>query len=155
MNRTYVRERITTIFLDGKAVDDIDNAHLREGSTLALSAAMPGLVGATMRRGGYYAALRSAITHTETDVAVAGQITTIRIKLFNLLLPELGPELLRRGIMIGAAELADYFAGKPELFRHGSGAALLDGSPVEPETLRTGKTLARGGIVRLSVSFQD
>jgi len=48
----YIAERIQTIFLDGSPVDDLDSAIIKDGSHLALSAAMPGLVGAAMRRGG-------------------------------------------------------------------------------------------------------
>jgi len=44
----YMEDRIKTIFLDGKTVDDVDSAIIKDGSTLALSAAMPGLVGATL-----------------------------------------------------------------------------------------------------------
>jgi hypothetical protein len=47
-------EKIQSIMLDGKPVDDISSALIHDGSTLALSAAMPGLVGATLRRGGAY-----------------------------------------------------------------------------------------------------
>lgn len=50
----YVMDRISTLFLDGQPVDDIDSAIIRDGAVLALSSAMPGLVGAMMRRGGYY-----------------------------------------------------------------------------------------------------
>ena len=57
----YLKQRITTIFLNGKAIDDPESSRVADGATLALSAAMPGLVGATMRRGGYYAAMRGAI----------------------------------------------------------------------------------------------
>src|SRR5512147_510607 len=42
-------EKIQSIMLDGKPVDDIGSAVVQDGSTLALSAAMPGLVGATLR----------------------------------------------------------------------------------------------------------
>jgi hypothetical protein len=45
----YLENRIKTIFLDGKPVDDEDKAVLKNGSTLALSAAMPGLVDSTFR----------------------------------------------------------------------------------------------------------
>ena len=48
----YILRRIQTIFLNGKPVDDTDAAILKDGDCLALSAAMPGLVGATMRSGG-------------------------------------------------------------------------------------------------------
>ena len=59
-------ELIQSVMLDGKPVDDIGAAVVRDGATLALSAAMPGVVGATMRRGGAYASMRSAITYHET-----------------------------------------------------------------------------------------
>ena len=59
----FVEDKIQTIFLDGKPVDDLDAAYVKDGCSLALSAAMPGLVGATMRRGGYYASLRAQISH--------------------------------------------------------------------------------------------
>jgi hypothetical protein len=54
----YLEERIQTIFLDGRPVDDVNSAIIEDGSTLALSAAMPGLAGATLRKGGYYAPMR-------------------------------------------------------------------------------------------------
>jgi hypothetical protein len=59
----YITGRIQTVFLDGKAVDDIEATVIRDGSNLSLSGALPGLVGATLRRGGAYASLRSSITH--------------------------------------------------------------------------------------------
>ena len=43
------------------------------GDTLALSAAMPGLVGATMRRGGYFAGLRANISHRDQDRRFKGE----------------------------------------------------------------------------------
>ena len=60
-------EKIQSIMLDGKPVDDIGSAMIHDGSVLALSAAMPGLVGATLRRGGAYASFRSAITYHEPE----------------------------------------------------------------------------------------
>lgn len=48
----YVEERIQTLLLNGLAVDDPDTAVLESGARLALSAAMPGVLGATLRRGG-------------------------------------------------------------------------------------------------------
>ena len=105
----YVKERVTTIFLDGDVIDSLEGAIVRDGSVLALSAAMPGLVGATMRRGGYYAAMRAAITHgvESSPESVAGAAGTVRVKLFNLLIPELGPALLAHGIVIERSEAAE------------------------------------------------
>ena len=56
LNPEVIDEKIQTIFLNGKAVDDLSQAILTDGASLALSGALPGLVGATMRRGGFYSA---------------------------------------------------------------------------------------------------
>lgn len=103
----YVTERVTTIFLNNSPVDDLDQTIVHDGSRVTLSAAMPGLVGATMRRGGFYAALRQGISHVTGSGAAAGKSGTVRLKLFNLLLAELGPLVLARGLILERGELAD------------------------------------------------
>ncbi len=45
LERGFIEERIQTIFLDASPVDDLASATVADGSSLALSAAMPGLVG--------------------------------------------------------------------------------------------------------------
>jgi hypothetical protein len=74
---------------------------------------MPGLVGATMRRGGFYAALRQGISHLENNVTTVGECGTVRLKLFNLLLAELGPLVLARGLILEPVELADLLKNIP------------------------------------------
>ncbi len=101
----YITDRITTIFLDNSPVDDLDRTIIHNGSRVTLSAAMPGLVGATMRRGGYYAALREGISHALESVTTAGEYGTVSVKLFNLLLAELGPLVLARGLILEHDEL--------------------------------------------------
>lgn len=103
----YVTDRITTIFLDNRPVDDLDRTIIQEGSRVTLSAAMPGLVGATMRRGGFYAALRQGISHAADAGTAAGSKGTIRIKLFNLLLAELGPLVLAHGLFLDPDEMEE------------------------------------------------
>jgi hypothetical protein len=66
---------------------------------------MPGLVGATMRRGGFYAALRQGISHVTGSGTAACEGGTVRVKLFNLLLAELGPLVLARGLILERGEL--------------------------------------------------
>jgi hypothetical protein len=103
----YVRDRIATVFLDGSVVDDLAAATLRPGSTLTLSAAMPGLVGATLRKGGFYSAMRSEISWKAGDDAPQlpeGPPDTIRLKLFNTVLREIGPVVLARGVLIDRTE---------------------------------------------------
>lgn len=116
----YVTDRITTIFLDNRPVDDLDRSIIQDGSRVTLSAAMPGLVGATMRRGGFYAALRQGISHALENNTTEDSCGTVRLKLFNLLLAEIGPLVLVRGIILEQDELADLLldlsiSGKNEL----------------------------------------
>ena len=109
----YIEARIQTVFLDGKPVDDIDTALIRDGSTLALAPAMPGLMGAMLRRGGYYAPMRSGITH-RGDAAPQGiGQGRITVKLFGMALRELGPQLLERGIEVDAGDLAQIIRELP------------------------------------------
>ena len=70
LTHNYVMEKISTLFLDAKPVDDISNAWVAEGTVLALSSAMPGLVGAIMRRGGFFSPLREGITYREKVVNI-------------------------------------------------------------------------------------
>ncbi len=124
----YVTDRITTIFLDNRPVDDLDRTIVKDGSRVTLSAAMPGLVGATMRRGGFYAALRQGISHAGDGGEAVGDCGTVRIKLFNLLLAELGPLVLARGVMLEQGELAELlqnFPGQPNDTMKTTGRVLL------------------------------
>jgi hypothetical protein len=150
----YVTDRITTIFLNGRATDDLDTAIIRDGATLALSAAMPGLVGATMRRGGYYAAMRSGITHTDDRGDTEDAIGSVRIKLFNMLLPELGPDFLRRGVVVEAADMAGFLAGRSGDFRQLCLEAFINGTQVEPDQLPGNYPFSSCRTVRLSVNFK-
>jgi len=121
----YIETRIQTVFLDGKPVDDIDTALVRDGATLALAPAMPGLMGAMLRRGGYYAPMRSGITHRgDTAPQGIGQ-GRIVMKLFGMALRELGPQLLERGIGVDAGDLAQIVRELPGDCRKGLGS--LDG----------------------------
>lgn len=130
----YVTDRITTIFLDNSPVDDLDRSIIQDGSRLTLSAAMPGLVGATMRRGGFYAALRQGISHMVGTGVTTGKYGNVRLKLFNLLLAELGPLVLARGLLLEREELAE----------------LLQNMPNAPDVSLTGV-----GRILLVVTFRD
>ena len=102
----YLENRIKTVFLDGKPVDDEDKAIVKNGSTLVLSAAMPGLVGSTFRKSGVLVSFRSGITYQEEDAVSDrnGEITAT-IKLFNMVARELGPTFLYEGIYINKDDL--------------------------------------------------
>ena len=109
----YVTDRITTIFFDNSPVDDLDRTIIQDGSRVTLSAAMPGLVGATMRRGGFYAALRQGISHAADNGKITDVSGTICLKLFNLLLAELGPTVLARGVILEQDEFNELLRTLP------------------------------------------
>ena len=104
----YVRKDIKVIFLEFSPVDNIETAIIKDGATLALSAAMPGLVGAAMRRDGDLTWLRSSITYQEgeTDHQVGQGL--IQIKLFNRVMADLGESFLRRGVYVKSKYLSEF-----------------------------------------------
>jgi hypothetical protein len=148
----YVESRINTIFMNGKVVDDIARATLKDGSTLALSAAMPGLVGATFRRGGPLAPLRSHISHKEEKTSFPQRTSMIVLKLFNLLINELGPLLLRKGIYIEREDFKSFLMSLPEEFWAGFKAATLDGQYIKVDDLRGMEWLDRYHLLMLQIN---
>jgi hypothetical protein len=115
----YIRTTIATVLVDSMVVDDLEGAVLQPGSTLTLSAAMPGLVGATLRRSSYYAAMRAEVSWHEgpADRRDQASAPTIRVKLFNLIIPGVGPSILRRGIVLGHDEAVAILGPDPDLER--------------------------------------
>jgi hypothetical protein len=132
----YLEKRIQTIFLDGKPVDNVDTAIVGDGATLSLSAALPGLVGAVMRRGGYYAPMRDQISYKGELTPPEMQPGKIFMKLFNLPLRELGPMFLERGILVSGNTLNEVLAAHADDFRNGCRSALVDGQNFDLEHLR-------------------
>ncbi len=111
----YVKNRIQTAFLNGKPVDDFDTAVVGEGSTLTLSGALPGLAGATLRKGGFFSPMRASLSHQDDSGSGEGKEGFITVRIFNILLPELAPILLSYGIIFPRQEfssLLQELAGK-------------------------------------------
>ncbi len=106
----YLEEKLQTIFLNNRPVDDLDGVFVAPGDILALSAAMPGLVGATLRRAGHLAAMRREITQGKTARQAATTTAMITLKLFNLACRDLGPELVKRGVLARPDQLAGLLA---------------------------------------------
>ena len=135
IDQDYLDKRIQTIFLNGKPLDNINSAIVKDGSTLSLSAAMPGLVGATMRRGGALAAMRSGISYSPVETASDSYDGKITVKLFNLILKELGPEFLNRGVIIDGKTLAGFIGANRKVIEEGLFSAETDGVKIETEKL--------------------
>jgi hypothetical protein len=147
----YIAGRITTLFLDHRPVDDAATALIQDGAVLALSGAMPGLVGATMRSGGYYAAMRGSMTFNNDEVPEVRR-GKIRIKLFNLLLEELGPRLLCRGVLLTGERLQGLLAEFPVQLRVRD--YRIDGRKLPGEQFRPGNDFPDDAeILKLKVDF--
>ena len=129
----YLSQRVQTVFLDGRAVDDMTRAQASDGSTVALSAAMPGLVGATLRRGGQLNVLRRSISSRdrtgEGSKAGPGRVT---VKLFNLVCDELGRDVLRRGILLPPGDFQNFLAERWAALAPACRTALVNDEPQEP-----------------------
>jgi len=131
----YLRDRVKTIFLDGKSVDDLDKTLILDGSSLALSAAMPGLAGAVLRRGSPFAGLRSRVAEGEKGLPEKPEEGFVSLKLFNLLLPELGPLFLRKGILISREDFLEFWGQFPGGTRRGWEKAWVNGKESEIHSL--------------------
>ena len=105
IHEDYLAQRIKTIFLNSRVVDDVNTAIVDRDATLALSGAMPGLVGAILRSGGYYAPMRSQISHEKNTALTQLKDGQVTLKLWNLVVKELGPTFLERGIWIPVKRL--------------------------------------------------
>lgn len=128
----YIEERVQTIFVDGVAADSLER-ELAAGSTLALSAAMPGLAGAIFRRQGLHSCLRSQpAEERRTPAAVAGFIT---LKLFNVIAVDRLPDLLGRGFLLSGKALYDFAVRRHHLFAPPTELFLSDRPVTNPEFL--------------------
>ena len=124
--REYLERRVQTIFVDGSVIDDIDSG-VNDGSIVALSAAMPGLAGAIFRKGSPLSGLRSRTDGEKDDGCRPGGAKLVLIKLFNIVAEEMGPELLRKGVVLNRTELESFFHNRRELIEKTIIDAELDG----------------------------
>jgi len=151
----YVASRITTLFVNSRAVDNVATTRVAGGAVVALSGAMPGLVGATMRRGGYYAAMRGAMTYREEALGGEHGSDWVRVKLFNLLLKELGPGFIARGIIMTAAELLAFIAANEIFPEHFTELPTLDGRPLAPGELTAALVALGDRELLLTADFEE
>jgi len=135
LSAEYLGARIQTIMLNGKVVDDPAAAAIHSGAVLCLSAAMPGLLGATLRTGSYYAAMRRQISWKGGAPSSGGEEETVVLKLFNLLINEVGPRLLHRGVRVRAEDLASLLVEQTAWLQDRGAKAFIDGSTVDLERL--------------------
>lgn len=145
----YIRQRISTIFLDGMPVDDPDTAVLRNGSRLALSSAMPGLVGATMRSGSPLASFRDSISY-KASCSLTDREGFVFLKLFNLVMHDLCRMILNAGVIVPASVLEGFLREKSAVVGCCT-RILLNGRELTPDRLSAGLTDADAAAIELTV----
>jgi hypothetical protein len=146
----YLKERVQTVFLDGRALDDFSTARVTDAATLALSAAMPGLAGAVLRRGGIYAPMRRQISYTtQPQNDGNGGDVLVTLKLFNMVARELGPEFLKKGVCLSGVQLQDFLKRLGHWAWKGCLSVDVDGKSATADQLI--ELLADRRWVRLSV----
>ena len=147
---SYIENRIQTLFLNYRAVDDMDTAMVHHGATLALSAAMPGLVGATFRKNGAYSVMRSQISHEDGASSTGSHNGEITLRLFNLIAKEEGPRFLKKGILIKGRDLDDLLHIQPESFFRNVKKFIVDGKEADPKKPIEDKNLILKVKIRVS-----
>ena len=149
--KAYIDDRIQTIFLNGKAVDDSKSAILQEGAVVALSAAMPGMVGSTFRKGGFFAGMRSQISHlTDTATRQDHQQIKVKLKLFNLVAKELGPVFLEKGVIIDGNTFQKFVSEKLEDLKAIFSSIDLNGTKISFDRLKEFKWADREVLLQVT-----
>lgn len=155
LNAEIVEEKVSTVFLDGQCVDDIASAILKDGSIVALSSALPGLAGATLRRGGFYACLRDSITYHKEDKPAHPQEGTITVKLFNILMGELGPIFLRKGIIMSRSAIVSFFQAQKEYIWREIKAVHFGSIRIAPHELSEESTYGSADYVTIRIDERN
>lgn len=130
----YLNQRVQTLFLDARPVDDVDTTMVRDGAILALSAAMPGLLGATMRKGGRYAAFRKDISQHADACGICETSGRVTVKLFNMVAREVGSRLLEAGVEVDGRDLQRIADRFPEELGRSIREARMDDRKISADT---------------------
>ena len=109
IDEQLLETHVQTVFLDGKAVDNLHQSNIEDGCTLSLSGALPGLVGAAFRKSGFYASLREAVSFHGMEKGQGPRPGSLTVKLFNLTGPAIGPFFLKYGIEVAGSDLEAVF----------------------------------------------
>ena len=156
IEENYLQDRVQTIFLNNSPVDDSAGTAVDDGASISLSAAMPGLNGAVMRKGGILASLRHSISLHQSNACIEPRRGKIRLKLFNLIAKEIGPDFLARGILVKGQALAEVLAVQTPQFWQNVKHVEIDSTGYAAEQLRRFDLSARDVFLQVRpVQKQD
>jgi hypothetical protein len=131
INESYLNEKVQTVFLNGKVVDDFYAEIVRDDSVIALSAAMPGLVGAVFRKGGILSSMRSEHTSSMASVVIKKLKGQVTLKLFNHIASGLGGDFFKKGICVKGKYFLRYVTSKQSLLKTVCRQLIIDGKQYE------------------------
>ncbi|MGB4270587.1 MAG: hypothetical protein WBK20_15595 [Spirochaetota bacterium] len=120
LSEEYIVNNIKTVFLDNKPVDDLINSFIEDDSTLSLSGAMPGLVGAVMRIRSPFQSFRNTISYATTPnkgTTTIRKEAIITLKLFNTVLSDTAILFLRNGIFIDGKTLLSLIKNNKNIYK--------------------------------------
>ena len=152
---TYISQKIKTVLVNGGPVDDIFNTVIRDGGVCAVSGAMPGIVGAMMRIGSPYAVMRESITVKPDRSVESGNEIIITLKLFNVILSDMGPVFLKRGILLDRGRVSDFFTKHGDVIFSCCSEILLNDYPVDKQKITGPGNEAISGLVILKTEVED
>jgi hypothetical protein len=137
IDENLVETHMQTVFLNGKVVDDLHQSIIEDGCALSLSSALPGMVGAAFRKSGFYAGLREAVSFRSKTPVSGLRPGRLRVKLFNLTGPTIGPFFLRYGIEITGTELEEVFQTCADTLSDGLRGVKINGKKSTSKGLRS------------------
>jgi hypothetical protein len=109
------------------------------------------LVGATLRRAGYFASLRSQISHPADENPSSITEGMFVLKLFNVLAREVGERIFREGVWIRKEDMEDFIGNRPADFWERCTQARLNGIEVDLGELRRMEWPESVRLIHLSV----
>lgn len=131
----FIEDEIQTVFVNGKATDDVEGHCLYEPATIALSAAMPGVFGAAFRKKGHFAAMRQSVSCTAAPAGDTSQPITVTVKCFNKVAEKLAPGLLNQGVRISSTAFLRFWQHHRQPGERECRAIRVDGVDMASERL--------------------
>jgi hypothetical protein len=110
---------------------------------------MPGVAGALFRKEGRYSAMRKGISYTPQDIATDEEVGSVTIKLFNLILKELGPFFLAKGVWIDGRVAQEFFSNLPEALFEKIKRVEINGNTTEFAALSTYEWSAKRVLLKI------
>lgn len=149
----YIENRIQTLFMDGRAVDDPESEEIHNPCTLAVSAAMPGVFGAAFRKQGTYSELRrhcSEIRQNQENRVKQGKLVAVTVKCFNQVAADLGDELLEAGVVMDLKDFLDFWARQGSILEKDNAAVSVNNTRIHAGEV-TEMLSQKTGALRLEI----